>query len=213
MPIINFSNQKPIPFPWMSLLIGTLFLISIIAIEMTSLKITLFQELSIHTNQFFQRFINNKIEGLRLVLSLFLHGNWLHWLINTLVFFLLSVQLERTLGSNKFMSLFLLSGLTGNLVALLFLYNTNSLLMGASGAISGLIGAWLVVYPNKKISFIIPIGLYLQKASMPISSIILIWFAVQLILQFQANAVYDIAWISHITGFATGLITAWLINP
>ena len=210
--MINFSNQKPKPFPWMSVLIGLLFTASIFLVELTDYKSLLFRELAIDTDQFFDRVTQHTVEFFRLVLSLFLHGNWLHWAINTLVFFLLSFQLERTLRSNRFMLLFLLSGLAGNLAAIWFLQNTDSLLMGASGAVSGLIGAWLVVYPHKKIKFIIPIGLYLQKASMPISLIILMWFAVQLVLQFQTNVAYDIAWISHITGFAVGLILAWLLG-
>ncbi|WP_395377640.1 rhomboid family intramembrane serine protease [Marinicella sp. W31] len=210
--MINFSNQKPKPFPWMSVLIGLLFTISIFLVELTDYKSLLFRELAIDTDQFFSRVTEHTVEFFRLILSLFLHGNWLHWGINTLVFFLLSFQLERTMGSNRFMLLFLLSGLAGNLAAIWFLQDTDSLLMGASGAVSGLIGAWLVVYPHKKISFIIPIGLYLQKASMPISLIIMMWFAVQLVLQFQTNAAYDIAWISHITGFAIGLILAWLLG-
>jgi len=196
----------------MSLFIGVLFVTTIVLVELTEYKSILFRELAIDTDQFFNRVTGHTVEFLRLILSLFLHGNWLHWAINTLVFFLLSIQLERTMGSNRFMLLFLLSGLTGNLAAIWFLQNTDSLLMGASGAVSGLIGAWLLVYPHKKISFIIPIGLYLQKASMPISLIILMWFAVQLVLQFQTNVAYDIAWISHITGFATSLILAWVLS-
>ena len=171
----------------MSILIGTLFTLIIAAVELSDYRSVLFRELAIDTDSFFKRVTEHSVESLRLILSLFLHGNWLHWGINTLVFFLLSIQLERTMGSNRFMLLFLLSGLVGNLVAIWFLQDNHSLLMGSSGAVSGLIGAWLVVYPHKKISFIIPIGLYLQKASMPISLIILMWFAVQLVLQFQTN--------------------------
>lgn len=151
-------------------------------------------------------------EILRLLTSLFLHGNMVHWVINYSIFALLAFSIERVISGQKFLLVFLSSGIIGNLVASFFLQEQNNLLIGASGAVSGLIGYWLVLFPRKKINFILPIGLYLQKTSMPIAVVIILWLVVQIILQFQPQPSYDIAWLSHIMGFATGFTLAWFIK-
>ena len=156
---------------------------------------------AIQTKEYWSLIQQQPSELFRLLSALFLHGNILHWIINNSIFLLLSFSIERVIGGQKFLLVFLLSGIGGNLCASYFLQSQNNLLIGASGAVSGLIGLWLVMFPSKKINFILPIGLYMQKTSMPIAVVIVLWLIVQIILQFQPNPSYDIAWISHIMGF------------
>ncbi len=210
--MIDFSDYKPKPFPHFCVLISLLFLLCVVLMELTPQRAQMIQLFSIITDRFLPQFRSDVTEGMRLILAIFIHGNWLHWAGNYFIFLMLAFQLERELGNGKFLTLFLVSGVAGNLAAMFYLHNHHHFLMGSSGAISGLIGTWLVLYPHKRINFVLPIGLYLQRATMPISIIILVWFTIQLLLQFQPDPVYKIAWISHITGFTTGFLLGWFVK-
>lgn len=210
--MINFSNQRPIYFPYVSVVLTLAFLFFLIITEFTTYQPKLMELYAIHTQGYWHLIQQQPLELLRLITATFIHGNWLHWIINSSIFLLLAFSIEKVIGGQKFMFLFIACGLVGNLVASLFLQNQDNLLIGASGAVSGLIGVWLVMFPRKKIDFILPIGLYLQKTSMPLAVVIMLWLVVQITLQFQPNPSYDIAWISHIMGFTTGFLLAWFVK-
>ncbi len=167
---------------------------------------------AIHTADYWRTIQQQPFELLRLFTATFIHGNWLHWIINSSIFLLLAFSIERVIGWQKFTFVFITAGMMGNLMASWFLQGQDNLLIGASGGVSGLIGMWLVMFPQKKINFILPIGLYMQKTSMPLAVVSVLWLVVQIILQFQPQPSYDIAWISHITGFATGFLLAWFVK-
>lgn len=194
------------------MLLSLAFLIFLILTEFTSYQAKLMELYAIHTDNYWLLIQQRPMELLRLITALFLHGNWLHWFINSSIFILLAFAIERMIGAQKFIFVFLASGLMGNLVASYFLQGQNNILIGASGAVSGLIGLWLVMFPHKKINFILPIGLYFEKTSMPLAVVILLWLVIQIILQFQANPSYDVAWSSHIMGFTTGFSLAWFVK-
>ncbi|MCX7552792.1 rhomboid family intramembrane serine protease [Marinicella sp. S1101] len=210
--MINFSNRKPSYFPYVSMLVFVVFLLFLLLNEFTVYGSQIMALYAIKTREYWSSISTQPFELFRLLTATFLHGNILHWVINNTVFLLLAFTIERVIGGQKFLSVFLLSGIIGNLSASYFLQEQNNLLMGASGAVSGLIGLWLVMFPHKKINFVLPIGLYFQKTSMPLAVIILLWLVVQLILQFQPHPSYDIAWISHIMGFSTGFVLAWFVK-
>ncbi|TDR20559.1 rhomboid family intramembrane serine protease [Marinicella litoralis] len=194
------------------MLLTLAFLFFLIITEFTAYQPKLMELYAIHTNTYWSLIQQQPLELLRLITATFLHGNWLHWIINNSIFLLLAFSIEKVIGGQKFIFLFLTCGLVGNLAASLFLQGQDNLLIGASGAVSGLIGVWLVMFPRKKIDFILPIGLYLQKTSMPLAVVIMLWLVVQIILQFQPHPSYDIAWISHIMGFTTGFLLAWFVK-
>lgn len=210
--MINFSSQKPSYIPYASVILTLAFLVFIVLTEFTAFHHQVMNNYAIKTKEYWPSLSQQPIESLRLLTALFLHGNWLHWVINNSIFLLMAFAIERVIGSQKFLMVFLLAGLVGNLFASYFLQSQDNLLIGASGAVSGLIGLWLVMFPRKKINFILPIGLYMQKTSMPLAVIIILWLLVQVILQFQPNPSYDIAWISHIMGFTTGFLLAWFVK-
>lgn len=210
--MINFSNRKPDHFPYVSMVIFLVFLIFLVLNEFTEYRSQIMQLYAIQTMEYWTLVTSAPIELFRMFTALFLHGNTVHWLINNIIFILLAFSIERVIGGQKFLIVFILSGILGNFVASYFLQEQNNLLLGSSGAVSGLIGLWLVMFPHKKINFILPIGLYFQKTSMPIAVVIILWLVVQIILQFQPNPSYDIAWISHIIGFSTGFLLAWFVK-
>ncbi len=210
--MINFSDRTPSYFPYVSILVSLLFLLFLTLTEFTDFQPQIMTLYAIQTLDYWSLIQQQPTEILRLLTSLFLHGNMVHWVINYSIFALLAFSIEKVISGQKFLLVFLSSGIIGNLVASFFLQEQNNVLIGASGAVSGLIGYWLVLFPRKKINFILPIGLYLQKTSMPIAVVIILWLVVQIILQFQPQPSYDIAWISHIMGFATGFTLAWFIK-
>lgn len=210
--MINFSNKTPSYFPYVSVLVSLLLLFFLVLNELTEYRPQIMRLYAIQTEGYWALIQNQPTEIFRTVTSLFLHGNWVHWLVNYSIFVLLAFSIEKVISGHKFLLVFLLAGIIGNLVASFFLQNQDNVLIGASGAVSGLIGYWLVLFPRKKINFILPIGLYLQKTSMPIAVVIFLWLVVQIILQFQPHPSYDIAWISHIMGFASGFCLAWFIK-
>lgn len=210
--MINFSSQKPVYFPYVSIILSLAFIGFLILTEFTTFQTKLMDYYAIHTATYWQAIQQQPLELVRLITALFLHGNWLHWIINNSIFLLLSFSIERMIGGQKLALIFFTSGIIGNIAGSLMFQGQDNLLIGASGAVAGLIGLWLVMFPDKKINFLIPIGLYLEKTSMPLAVVIFLWLVVQIILQFQPNPSYDISWISHIAGFSTGFLLAWFVK-
>ncbi|MFK8012831.1 MAG: rhomboid family intramembrane serine protease, partial [Marinicellaceae bacterium] len=147
---------------------------------------------------------------LRLISALFLHGSWQHWAGNMVLFLIIALSLERRVGSFWFLIIYFVSGFAGNIASLYQLGQSSYYLLGASGALSGLLGAWLLLYPKQNISVIIPIGLYLQKAKIPILLLAFTWLGLQIVLQLVGNQEDPIVWVSHIVGFIIGFFVAWL---
>ena len=147
---------------------------------------------------------------LKLISALFLHGNWQHWLGNMIPFLIIALPLEKKLGSFWFLLIFFISGFAANISSIYQLSDSNNYLIGASGAVSGLLGAWLLLFPRQNISVIIPIGFYLQKTKIPILILALIWLSIQIILQLNSQQDFPIVWLSHIVGFIIGFLVAWL---
>ena len=150
------------------------------------------------------------MNSLKLITALFIHGNWQHWAGNMLLFLIIALPLERKLGSFWFIIIYLVSGISANLLSIVQLSDSTHYLLGASGAVSGLLGAWLMLFPRQKMSVIVPVGLYLQKISIPIVLVAIIWLSIQLILQMTSVGSMPIVWGSHIIGFVVGFIIAWL---
>ncbi len=147
---------------------------------------------------------------LRFFSALFLHGSWQHWAGNMVLFLIIALPLEKKVGGFWFMLIYLVSGFAGNMSCISQLSSSSNYLLGASGALSGLLGAWLLLFPTQKISIIIPIGFYLQKAKIPILLVAFTWLTLQIMLQLVSNFDYPIVWVSHIVGFIVGFFMAWL---
>ena len=210
--MINFSSQKRKHFPYLSSLLGLILLFVMLWLAWSEDDHQIYADWAIKTQGFFPSIAAEPKQVFGLLSSLFVHGNWSHWLINCSVFVLLAFSIERVLGWPRFMLLYFGAGILGNLVACLTLSSSNHVLLGASGAVSGLIGAWLALFPGRNIRFILPIGLYLQKMSMPLTVVVFLWLSIQVTLQFMASNLYNVAWISHIAGFTAGFLLARFVK-
>jgi len=132
-----------------------------------------------------------------IITSIFLHGNFWHLIINMWFLWVFGHNLETKMGHFKFLLFYLICGICGSI---LFGLSSESTLIGASGAISGLLGGYLVLFPKNKIKALFP-PIYL-----PAVIYIFIWFVFQLFSMGQIDS--SVAYFSHIGGFVAGILLA-----
>lgn len=144
--------------------------------------------------------------------SMFLHDGWFHIIGNMLFLYIFGDNIEDRMGHFKYFLFYIVTGLIAALIQ--FLANTKSAvpIVGASGAISGVIGAYLLFYPKARILTLVPILFFIRIIYIPATVFIVIWFCLQLIGGIgsanRAGDVGGIAFWAHIGGFMAGLIIA-----
>jgi membrane associated rhomboid family serine protease len=145
-----------------------------------------------------------------LVSALFIHASWLHLLGNMVYLWVFGVPLERRLGSLAMVGVFVFGGALANLFAVMRLPELASPIIGASGAVSAVVGAYLGLFPSRRIGMLLPLGLYLQFARVPSVLVIGSWFTLQLVYTVLGPITGIVAWWTHMAGFVLGLIFALL---
>jgi len=145
--------------------------------------------------------------------SLFLHAGWIHLLSNLWFLKIFGDNVEATLGHLKFLFFYLLWGIAAGLTQYLFLLNSSIPMLGASGAIAGVLGAYMVLFPYSKIEVLIPTYGFLTKALIPAPFMLFYWFFAQLFngtasIVTGTAAVGGVAWWAHAGGFVAGYLTA-----
>lgn len=160
------------------------------------------------------------LEGLPLdtywpfVTNLFLHGGWLHLIGNMWFLYLFGDNVEDRLGHFRFIFFYLLAGVSANLVH--FLANSDSTMpvIGASGAIAGVMAAYLRLFPRARIITLVPVLFFPFFFEVPAVLFMGFWFMMQIFAGALSLTVVDqgggIAWWAHIGGFAVGFL---LIRP
>src|SRR6478672_6935491 len=150
---------------------------------------------------------------LTLVTALFIHANLLHLVGNGVFLLIFGVPAERRLGAVRLLVLFLLGGALANFVASLVIGSSGRVIVGASGGISALVGAYLVLFPRAKLGIVVPLGLWLEFVRAPAALLIGLWAALQLLFTFVGPAFGAVAWWAHLTGFVVGVVLALLFQP
>ena len=216
--VTSWSKSSP-RFPWVTL---TLFLfctgVKLLHSGMTPLAQNVMLELGgVLPDQLAQLF-NRPFASwadyqlLTLVSALFIHTSWLHLLGNMVYLWVFGVPLERRLGSLGMALVFVLGGALSNLFVTIRLPDLASPIVGASGAISAVVGAYLGMFPSRRIGMLLPLGLYLQFARVPALLVIGSWFTLQLVYTALGPITGVVAWWTHMAGFALGLIFALLVR-
>jgi membrane associated rhomboid family serine protease len=159
------------------------------------------------------------IDWLTLFTSIFMHGGWWHLISNMLALYIFGDNVEDRLGSFRYLLFYLFSGLAAS-AAHLVAYRTSSLpTVGASGAIAGVLGAYLVLYPQARVVTLVPIFYFIRIVELPALIYLGFWFISQLFNGFLALASASfisgggVAWWAHIGGFIFGLAIIRLISP
>jgi len=149
---------------------------------------------------------------LSLVSALFIHTSWLHLMGNMIYLWVFGVPLERRLGSLGMVLVFVFCGALANLFVTMRLPELTTPIVGASGAVSAVVGAYLGLFPSRRIGMLLPLGLYLQFARVPAVLVIGSWFTLQLVYTILGPITGVVAWWTHMAGFALGLIFALLVR-
>ncbi len=149
-----------------------------------------------------------------LITYMFIHGGWMHILGNMLYQWVFGDNVEDRQGHIKYLLFYLLSGIGAALIQAFVTYsfgNPEVPLIGASGAISGVLGAYMYYYPHARIFGFIPIGIFLLPVEWPAAVFIGFWFLYQVvngILFLPFTAMGGVAWFAHIGGFLIGYTLA-----
>ncbi len=145
-----------------------------------------------------------------LVTSMFLHGGWLHLIGNMWFLWVFGSHIEEAIGSGKYLVFYIISGVASALVQLAVNSGSPVPTLGASGAIAGVMGAFLLLYPRARVVTLVFIVFFITTIELPAAFMLLYWFAIQLLsgLGSLANVsqAQGIAWFAHVGGFVAGLV-------
>ncbi len=146
-----------------------------------------------------------------LLTSLFIHGGWSHIIGNMLFLWAFGKSLEDALGHTKFLVFYLVAGVAAGITHVLFNLNTTLPTVGASGAIAGVMGAYLVKFPRAKIHTLIFLIFFVTMADIPAAFILVYWFITQLFSEYGSITQTQVtnggvAYAAHFGGFITGMI-------
>ena len=143
-----------------------------------------------------------------IVTSMFLHGGILHLVGNMLYLFIFGAAVEEAMGHFRFLLFYLICGIASALAMAAFTPHSTVPVIGASGAIAGVLGAYFVLYPRAKISTILPIFVLMYFVEIPAIVYLLIWFVAQLYAGLSQNpeVAGGVAWWAHVGGFMVGML-------
>jgi membrane associated rhomboid family serine protease len=139
--------------------------------------------------------------------SMFLHGGWMHLIGNMLYLFIFGNNIEDAMGHAKFMVFYLICGIVAALAQALPDPQSITPMIGASGAISGVLGAYLLLYPHARVLVAIPLGFFIHTTRIKAFWVLGFWFVIQIISTVLSGQQQGgVAFGAHIGGFIAGMI-------
>ncbi|MGC1400953.1 rhomboid family intramembrane serine protease [Candidatus Binatus sp.] len=143
------------------------------------------------------------------VTSMFVHGGFWHIAGNMLYLFIFGAAVEYRLGALRYLIFYFAAGIAAALATVWIAPESSVPVIGASGAIAGVLGAYFILYPRGRILTILPIFIFIQFVEIPAVIYLLFWFAVQLYAGLEqsggAAAMGGVAWWAHVGGFMFGI--------
>ncbi len=142
--------------------------------------------------------------------SMFLHGGWMHLIGNMWFLWIFGDNVEDFLGHFSYLAFYLTCGILGNLCHVIFNWSSTVPSIGASGAIAGVLGAYLLLYPGARVLTLIPLFIIWPIVELPALIVLGFWFVEQFLLGFSSLATTSAnmggtAWFAHIGGFLSGM--------
>jgi len=152
-----------------------------------------------------------------IVTSMFLHGGWMHLIGNMWFLWIYGDNVEDVLGHGKFAMFYLLCGIAAGLVHILLNADSRIPTIGASGAIAGVMGAYLVKFPHSKIITLVIIVVFVTIVEVPAVFMLIYWFAIQIFsgvgsIGYSNVSKGGVAWFAHVGGFLTGMMLIYLLG-
>ena len=158
--------------------------------------------------------IPDRLRMASLFTSMFLHSGFIHLIGNMWFLWVFGRNVEDLIGSGKFLAFYILCGLAAGLVHVFFNYYSRIPTVGASGAIAGVMGAYVIKFPRARITTLVPIFVFITTLEIPAVFVLRYWFAFQFFngvgsLGYSQKPSGGIAWFAHVGGFLAGML---LIN-
>jgi membrane associated rhomboid family serine protease len=142
--------------------------------------------------------------------SMFLHGSWMHLLGNLWFFWIFGNNIEDSMGHARFLAFYLLCGVAAALLQVMVSQTSAVPMVGASGAISGVMGAYLILYPRVRVYTLVPVGIIPLFIKLPAWTMLLYWMALQLLGglfgALSAEGGGGVAFWAHVGGFVAGMV-------
>src|SRR5688500_14332225 len=147
--------------------------------------------------------------------SMFLHGGWFHIINNMWVLLIFGDNVEAGMGKIRYLIFYLLSGVAAGLLQTYILPGSLVPMIGASGAVAGVLGAYLILFPRSRIASLVPILFIFTIVEIPAVFFLVFWFVSQLysgLFSIQGAGESGIAWWAHVGGFVFGFIMVFLFR-
>jgi membrane associated rhomboid family serine protease len=158
-----------------------------------------------------------------LVTYMFLHGGWLHLIGNMWFLWVFGSHIENALGAARFLGFYLLCGVVSVILQLTMNLGSPVPTLGASGAIAGVMGAFLILYPRVRVVTLIILIIFITTIEIPAYIMLIYWFAIQLFSGlYTAHGIYTshafsdsggVAWFAHVGGFLAGILLLRFFPP
>lgn len=143
--------------------------------------------------------------------SMFLHGGWMHLIGNMWFLWIFGDNVEDRVGHFRYLCLYLLCGLAGAVTYFYFSFNSTAPTLGASGAIAGIMGAYLITFPRARVLTLVPIFFFLTTWEIPAYLMLIYWLLIQFasgVLSIGMQGMQEqggTAWFAHVGGFLAGV--------
>ncbi len=145
--------------------------------------------------------------------SMFLHGGWMHLIGNMWYLWIFGDNVEAAMGRFRFLVFYLVSGLAASLCHAFSNLGSTMPTIGASGAISGVLGAYFLLYPRAQVLVLIPIFFFIRLMYVPAMLVLGFWFLLQLLSgTLSTGQGGGVAWWAHIGGFVAGMLLVGLFK-
>jgi rhomboid family protein len=153
---------------------------------------------------------------LTILTSMFMHGGWMHILGNMLYLFIFGDNVEDNFGHIKFLVFYLLSGIAASFAQIFADPDSIIPSLGASGAIAGVLGAYLIMFPKNRVRTLLPLGFLWTTIELPAVVVLGFWIVLQIISQYTSSFERmrggGVAYMAHIGGFAAGVVLCFLFR-
>jgi membrane associated rhomboid family serine protease len=143
------------------------------------------------------------------ITSMFLHGSWMHLIGNMWFLWLFGNNIEDSMTRPRFVAFYLLCGIAAALLQVAFNPDSIIPMVGASGAISGVMGAYLVLYPRVRVFTLVPLGFFFTNIALPAWVMLIYWAVLQLVGGFTSiggEETGGVAFWAHLGGFLAGVV-------
>lgn len=142
-----------------------------------------------------------------LITSMFLHGSWMHLIGNMLYLWIFGDNVEDTMGHVRFITFYVACGILAVFSHAITDPSSTVPMVGASGAISGVLGAYLLLFPRAQVLVLIPLGLYTRTMYVPAAVVLGLWFVMQVLSGGMSigRAGGGVAFFAHVGGFLAGM--------